>query len=124
MNFDLVGAPEQRAGCVSTAVRVVTSLEGTLDSCTLMTGDVVNKSTEGRVHSCVLVPTDGWDDQNVTCDSANWSTATPCDDAAVDFLDTQPQQQASSATFELHRLGDLGATDITCQTVRETLPAP
>lgn len=129
---------DERAGCVSVALRVITHVEATLDSCTHITGQVVNEKTEGRVHSCTLVnkgsPCDtsqdythpgespsncvGWG-TDITCNPSDWSSATAkCQAEDLDRLDNdQNQKQNSKATFELEKIGNLG-DPLTCTDVR------
>lgn len=123
----------ERAGCVSVAARVVTHLEAALDSCTRLTGRVVNERTEGRVAACTLVdrgtcnpsdPTDcsGWK-QDVTCTAEDWKNGVPCSAEDLTRLDDdQNQVQDSRARFELVRIGALGDAR-TCADVRTALPA-
>lgn len=124
---------DQRGGCISVAARVVTHLEATIDSCTRITGKVINEKSEGRVHSCTLVdpgacgatPTNdcpGWS-KDVTCTKDDWAKATRCESDDVGRLDDdQNQAQDSRATFELVRIGDVGAT-LDCPDVRTKLPS-
>jgi hypothetical protein len=125
---------EQRAGCLSIAARVVTHLDVTVQSCTRITGTIVNEKTEGRVHSCTLVdrgascdPVTGTDctgwQQDIACTPEYWQAATRCEDDDLDRLDDdQNQEQDSKATFELVRIGEIGDS-LTCDDVREALPA-
>lgn len=125
---------EERAGCLSIAARVISHLEVTVDSCTRLTGKVVNERTEGRVHSCTLVdkkppcnpdnPNDcpGWH-EDVACTPERWQTAERCtaeDLARLD--DDQNQKQDSNATFEFVKIGEVGESR-SCSDVREALPA-
>jgi hypothetical protein len=122
---------DQRAGCVSVAARIITHLEATVESCTRITGKVVNEKSEGRVHSCTLVDKgtctsstkcDGWS-KDVTCNKADWAASTKCADQDVTNLDDdQNQAQDSRATFELVRIGDKGAA-LDCPDVRSQYPA-
>ncbi|HVU06159.1 MAG TPA: EGF domain-containing protein [Polyangiaceae bacterium] len=124
-------AIDERAGCVSVAARIVTHLEATVESCTRITGRVVNEKSEGRVHSCTVVDKgtcdannkcDGWT-KDVGCGAADWTAATKCEDADVSRLDDdQNQAQDSRATFELVRIGDKGAS-LDCPDVRSQFPA-
>jgi hypothetical protein len=124
---------DQRTGCVSVATRVVTHLEGLVDSCTRLVGIDVNEKSEGRVNSCTIVdkgtcnpadPNDcsGWS-KDVTCTGADWRSATPCDAEAIARIDDdQNQNQTARATFEAVKIGTLG-DPASCATVRQTLPA-
>jgi hypothetical protein len=118
----------ERAGCVSVATRVITHLQVDVDDCTKMTGVVVNESTQGRVHSCTLVPMSDWD-EDVTCTAADWDSAELCSDDPqdnddnVDRLDSdQNQVQTSKATFELVKIGEL-TDEVDCDDVKAALPA-
>jgi hypothetical protein len=124
---------DQRAGCLSVAARVITHLEVSVDSCTRMTGQIINEATQGRVRSCALVekgtcnaanPNDctGWK-EDIACTPAVWSSASRCETADLDRLDDdQNQTQNSKATFEFVRIGDAGQS-FTCADVRAALPA-
>lgn len=114
---------ETRAGCVSTAVRAIGHLEGSISSCTRLVGTVFNEKTEGRVHSCSVLRMSDWDTLDVTCRKADWQEARKCTDTQIEFLDDQDQTSRAQAEFESIKLGELDATDITCATVREALPA-
>jgi hypothetical protein len=114
---------ETRAGCVSTAVRAIGHLEGSIDSCTRLVGTVINDKTEGRVHSCTVLRMTDWDTLDVTCRRADWSEARLCTDDEIQFLDNQDQSSHAEATFESVKLGDNSATDIDCASVRMALPA-
>jgi hypothetical protein len=133
-----VGGPsgtyiDERAGCVSTAIRVIAHLEANVESCTRITGNVVNDKTEGRVKSCTLVPKgtcsptnpsdcSGWK-QDITCNSADWTAARRCGPDELDRLDDdQNQTQNSKATFEMVKIGPKGA-NLGCNDVKTTLPA-
>jgi hypothetical protein len=133
---------DERAGCVSVALRVVVHVQGTLDTCTHITGEVINEKTEGRVHSCTLAdkgsPCDtalafthpgetpancpGWG-TDITCSAADWSAAPQaarCSDEDLGRLDNnQNQRQQSKATFELEKIGSPSdAGKFTCADVR------
>lgn len=127
---------DERVACLSIAARVVTHLEGRLESCTRITGDVINESSNGRVHSCTLVDKGtcdpdtnectGWE-KDVTCTSEDWKAGIPCDSEDLARLDDdQNQKQYSVTTFELVKIADTigGDTidgDVTCDTVRSEL---
>lgn len=124
----------QRAGCVSVAARVVTHLEATVESCTRITGNVINEKAEGRVHGCTLVDRGvcpdnqstndcpGWS-KDITCTKADWAAATRCTDTEIGRLDDDENQtQDSRATFELVKMGKLGDT-LDCPDVRTLLPS-
>lgn len=113
---------ETRTGCVSTAVRVIGHLEGTINSCARLTGKVVNDKTEGRVYSCAVLRTADWDKLDVTCNKQDWASARRCTPEQADFLDDQDQTSRSEADFEMVKLGDLNAMDIDCEAVRKALP--
>jgi hypothetical protein len=114
-----------RAGCVSGGGRVVSRLEGTVESCRRLTGVVgwdESRPPQARVYSCTLAPdAPDWDTVDLTCENA-WSTADRCDSAQVDLLDQQKQDSVSQATFELVWMGGLTESGMTCQKVREVLP--
>ena len=112
-----------RAGCVSTAVRAVGHLEGSITSCSRLVGKVINDKTEGRVHGCTLLRMADWTQLDVTCRRADWDEARPCNDDQIEFLDDQDQSSKASADFESVKLGGLDANNIDCNTVREALPA-
>jgi hypothetical protein len=125
---------EERAGCLSIAARVISHLEVTVDSCTRITGKIVNEKTQGRVHSCTLVdkkppcdadnPNDcpGWH-EDIACTPEYWQTAELCAAEDLERLDDdQNQKQDSKATFELVKIGKVGESR-TCADVREALPA-
>lgn len=114
---------DTRTGCISTAVRVVGHLEGTIASCSRIIGQVINGPTEGRVHSCQVLRMSDWDTLDVTCTKQDWANARRCTTDQIEFLDDQDQSSMSSADFEIVKLGDLNATDINCETVRNALPA-
>lgn len=112
-----------RAGCVSTAVRAIGHLEGTLTSCSRIVGKVINDKTEGRVHSCTQLRMADWDTLDITCRKADWQEARKCTDVQIEFLDDQDQTSNATADFESVKLGELSATDIDCAAVRSALPA-
>ena len=112
-----------RAGCVSTAIRSIGYLEGRIESCGRLTGNLITEKTEGRVHSCSVLRDDAWDTVDVTCNASDWDAARRCTDVQKEFLDGQDQASSVSATFELVKLGPLDATDINCAAVRADLPA-
>jgi hypothetical protein len=114
---------ETRAGCVSTAVRAIGHLEGSISTCSRLVGKVINDKTEGRVHSCSVLRMSDWETLDVTCRKADWQEARKCSDAQIEFLDDQDQTSHAMADFESVKLGDLDRTDITCASVREALPA-
>jgi hypothetical protein len=113
----------ERAGCVSGGGRVITHLEGEVESCERLVGEVINEESEARIYSCTLAPEGDWDTENVNCGASDWSSATRCNADQVDFLDKQKQDNISSASFELVKIGELGDTGINCLKVREALPA-
>jgi hypothetical protein len=124
---------DQRVQCMSVAVRVITHLEATVESCTRITGTVVNENTQGRVEGCTLVPKgtcdpnnlnscSGWS-KDVTCTAADWQTGTRCSDQDIATLDDDNnQKQNSTGTFELVKLGGPGEAK-TCTDVTNLLPA-
>jgi hypothetical protein len=133
-----VGGPsgtyiDERAGCVSTAIRVIAHFEANVESCTRITGNVVNDKTEGRVKSCTLVPKgtcsstnpsdcSGWK-QDITCNPADWTAARRCGPDELERLDDdQNQTQNSKATFEMVKIGPKGA-NLGCNDVKTRLPA-
>jgi hypothetical protein len=126
---------DERAACASVALRIVTHVTANIDTCTHITGEVINEKTEGRVRSCVLAkkgsPCDvaqpasatncpGWA-TDVTCGAADWSAATAADRCLSEDLarldNNQNQKQASKATFELRKIGSVG-DPVTCGDVR------
>jgi hypothetical protein len=132
---------DERATCVSVALRVITHVEATIDTCTHIVGQVINEKAEGRVHSCVIAqkgsPCDiglpytspgdgkppncaGWG-TDVTCTRDDWAVATAarrCVDNDLARLDNnQNQKQNSKATFELRRVGNVG-DPVTCADAR------
>lgn len=111
----------RRAGCVSLASRVITHADATLQSCEVITGELFNESTEVRVYGCALVDEDDWAAE-ITCGADAIRRMAKCTAKQSKFLDEQKQEQTSSATFELMRVGELDA-DINCPDVREALPA-
>lgn len=124
VGFDMMTSlPNARAGCSSVASRVITHMDVGIDSCTRLTGQVFNDRTQARVHSCLLVDPGKWDTQDVSCNASDWSTGTPCTSGHVNLLDTQDQQQDTTATFEMVRLGEVGDASLSCQSVRDALPA-
>ncbi|HEX4335057.1 MAG TPA: EGF domain-containing protein [Polyangiaceae bacterium] len=112
---------DERAGCVSVALRVITHMEVTVNDCSHMTGKVINEKTEGRVHSCTRVPKGdcpdpvntscpGWK-SDITCSADDWKSQTQCEDTDVDRLDNdQNQVQNSVATFDMKKIGKVGDT--------------
>ena len=112
-----------RAGCVSTALRAIGHIEGSITSCTRLVGKVINDKTEGRVHSCSVLRMSDWSQLDVTCRRADWEEARACSDAQIEFLDEQDQTSRASADFEAVKLGPVDAANIDCNTVREALPA-
>jgi hypothetical protein len=121
--------PDARAGCVSVATRFINKLDADVETCTKITGDVVNVMSEGRVHSCLLVPmpaVNTWA-TSVTCNPSDWpvspSDARYCTSDNLQVLDDQDQSQRSQATFELVKIGGLGDTPPDCAAVRRALPA-
>jgi hypothetical protein len=114
---------ETRVGCISTALRSIGHLEGTIESCGRLTGKVFSEKTEGRVHSCTVLRMSDWDTLDVTCTAKDWSDARRCSDDQIAFLDGQSQDTVASANFELVKLGELDATDMDCAAVRQALPA-
>lgn len=124
----------QRAACVSGATRVKTHLEAEIETCSRITGDVVNEGAESRFHSCTVVaaaraPDDpapsAWNTNvlKAVCEAADWTSGTACNDAQINFLDMQDQSAASGATFELVRIADLSDDEPSCGDVRTELPA-
>ena len=112
----------ERAACVSVATRIITHLEVEVDTCTELSGNVINESTEGRVHSCLIQPSDEWD-QDATCSSDDWDTGERCtDEDLVRLDDDQNQEQTSNATFRMVKIGSLD-DDVDCADVRAELPA-
>jgi hypothetical protein len=114
---------ETRAGCVSTAVRAIGHMEGSISSCSRLVGKVINDKTEGRVHSCTVLRMNDWETLDVTCRKADWQEARKCTQAQIEFLDDQDQSSRATADFESVKLASLDATPITCANVREALPA-
>jgi hypothetical protein len=123
---------DQRAACVSLAARVVAHFEGEIDSCTRITGRVINEKTEGRVLGCTLVPKgtcnpsnpndcSGWQ-QDMTCNPSDWTGGERCSQEDIDRLDDdQNQNQDARATFEMVRMGNVGDS-LNCPDVRRVLP--
>lgn len=118
----------QRAGCLSGATRVKTHMEADVESCTKLTGTVVNDDTKTRFHSCLLVDAGGgmsdWRTLDVTCNASDWADvgAMPCTDAHVNFLDAQSPSAVSDASFELVKIAGLSDAEPTCGEVRTELP--
>ena len=72
---------DERAACVSVALRVITHVEATIDTCTHIIGEVINEKTEGRVHSCILAKKGTPCDPSTPMSSANcpaWGTDQTC----------------------------------------------
>ncbi len=123
----------ERTACQSVATRVITHNEVDVDSCVHLVGNVINVRADGRVHSCLKVPYENWED-DIDCDEDTWSGAADpssaddddgdglCDDSEIERLDDTDQGQESQATFELVKIGELG-DDINCDDVRKALPA-
>ncbi|MDH5672363.1 MAG: hypothetical protein OEZ06_09450 [Myxococcales bacterium] len=117
----------ERMACLSTALRMINHLEGKLESCTRIVGDVVSKYTDARVQGCMMVPAVNppavteWNSWVPNCEPAAWSTLSPCEPGDVDLLDGQEQTQWNPGTFEMIKLGELGDA-IDCETVRTVLP--
>jgi hypothetical protein len=126
---------DERAACASVALRVVMHVTATIDTCTHITGEVINEKTEGRVHSCVLAnkgsPCDitqppsatncpGWV-TDVACGAGDWTAATAADRCIGEDLtrldNNQNQKQNSKATFELRKIGNVG-DPVNCGDVR------
>jgi len=121
VEVDNSGIIVARAGCVSNASRVVSSLDGRLDSCTTITGIVESVSVEVRVLDCRLAP--DWS-MDLSCTADDWTNLPPCTDEQIDLLDDQEPAVTSTATFEMVQLSnDFDASDIDCDTVRSMLPA-
>jgi hypothetical protein len=114
---------ETRAGCVSTALRTINHLTGRIESCSRITGQLINDKTEGRVHSCSVLRASDWDGTDVTCKPSDWDDARRCSPDQISFLDDQDQESMASADFEMVKLGDANATNIDCAAVRNALPA-
>ncbi len=127
---------DQRAGCVSVAVRLIGHLEEQVDTCSHLIGTVITDKTEGRVHSCTLVDKGtcdpdspnsctGWS-KDITCNTADWAaadTAARCTSADLDRLDNdQNQKENTTSTFEMVKLGSLEQS-LGCPDVRAALPA-
>jgi len=112
-----------RAGCVSRARRDISHLEGEVETCSRITGSVINESSEFRVYGCTVVPEGEWDTAEVTCTATDWASGTQCNPEQVESLDSEDMNnnQTSSATFALVKIGLL--TDfVDCQMVRSALP--
>jgi hypothetical protein len=126
---------DQRAGCISVAIQVISHVQATVQSCSLITGSIINERTNGRVHGCTLVPKGGDCDpdnpsdcpgwrEDITCTATDWSGATRCTDEDLGRLDDdQNQEQHTVATFELIRIGELGDS-ISCAKVRDSFDTP
>jgi Calcium-binding EGF domain/EGF domain len=114
----------RRMGCVSVALRGMGRFQVEIDTCTRLTGLLLEGRTEGRVHSCTQLRESDWDSLDVTCSADDWATAPRlCGDEEVEFLDTQDQTNSSSATFEMVKLAPVDAEGLDCDDVRMKLPA-
>jgi hypothetical protein len=123
---------DQRAACVSLAARVIAHFEGELESCTRISGTLINEKTDGRVLGCTIAPKgtcdsanpndcSGWR-QDLTCNPSDWTGGPRCSQEDIDRLDDdQNQNQDARATFEMIRIGDVGAS-LNCPDVRQALP--
>lgn len=114
---------DRRMGCASVALRGMGRFRVDIDTCTRLTGLLLDGRTEGRVHSCAVLRESDWDTLDVTCSADDWSVARQCSDEEVEFLDTQDQTNSSTATFEMLKLGTLEADGFECDDVRKKLPA-
>lgn len=111
----------RRSACVSSALRVVNYLDGAIETCDRITGSVVNVKTEGRVFDCRRAASDSTDH---SCTQSDWASLVACNDAEIDTLDGQSAAQDSTATFELVKItSDADSTSVSCQTVKQSLPA-
>jgi hypothetical protein len=113
---------ERRLGCVSVAVRAVGSLRVDVDTCSRLTGVLLENKTEGRVHSCSVLRMADWEVNDITCRARDWSDARRCTKDEVEFLDGQDQGNMASATFEMQKIAPLDA-EADCAAVRSKLPA-
>jgi hypothetical protein len=114
---------DRRLGCASVALRTIGSSRVNIDSCDTLTGQLLETSAEGRVHSCTVLRMADWDATDVTCTSDDWKAARRCTKDEVQFLDEQDQSNMVSATFEMQKLSGLDGPDQDCPAVRAKLPA-
>jgi hypothetical protein len=114
---------DRRLGCASVALRTTGSNRINIDSCDVLSGNTLETSAEGRVHSCTVLRMEDWEKTDVTCTSQNWRDARRCTKEEVQFLDEQDQKNTVTATFEIQKLGGLDGPDQECPAVRAKLPA-
>lgn len=92
-----------RAKRVQLGLRTISHLQGTIDDCDLLTGELITDAADGRVYGCTL------------------ASDSPCSPSQADFLDTQAKgQSVGPATFVMLRLA---SADATCEDAR-TAPFP
>jgi hypothetical protein len=120
-----VGYPGPAAACITNASRSKGHFEGTVETCSRITGTVINEGADGRAYDCRIAPANQANCTAQTCcTKQNWDSLTPCTPTQIDVLDGQAADQTSTATFELVKVsGNPDATNITCETVRTMLPA-
>jgi hypothetical protein len=114
---------DRRLGCASVALRTIGSNRVNIDSCDVLSGNTLEASAEGRVHSCTVLRLEDWDATDITCTSDDWKAARRCKKEEVQFLDEQDQSNMVSATFEMQKIGALDGPDQGCPAVRAKLPA-
>lgn len=95
----------QRIKRVSLASRAIFAFDGTIDSCDVLTGNIVGPK-EGKAQ---------YDARSFSCIRATSNGESVCSGGAVDFLDQAPaNEEYTSAKFKLQRLGAGG----TCTAAR------
>lgn len=116
-------AVDRRMGCASVALRTIGANRVNIDSCDVLSGNTLETSVEGRVHSCTVLRMQDWDATDITCTRDDWKDARRCSKEEVQFLDDQDQDNDVSATFVMQKLGGLEGPDQDCAAVRAKLPA-
>jgi hypothetical protein len=100
------GIVPRRVTRIWSANRVISTVEGKINSCDEITGEIKGVSFDTRIGGC-LRASDGGE--------------VACSTAVVDFLDdTGAPNEVKSSTFVMRRVADA----ITCEQVRSTLPTP
>jgi hypothetical protein len=117
----LVGS---RVGCMSGGIRAIRVLNGKIDTCAQISGNLMIERFEGRIQACTVVNMADWDTKQITCSAQDWLAAERCSADDVQFIDLQSQATQTGGPFELMKLGGLDATEIDCAKVRAALPAP
>jgi hypothetical protein len=114
---------ERRAACWSAAARVKAHYNITVDaSCNVLTGQIVNEKTEGHIRTCTIVPQSQWENTDINCNRAYWSSSVErCTGSEVTTIDNEthlPGTGGVTVTFKAVKVGSLTDAEPTCPFVR------